>query len=97
LDAPGVVDERRVLAALSDGELAADRRRAAIVQRGFGEQPAGVAGAGLCDLADPSLASRVAHGRAVFVDDELAVCCSVGMPVQANRAVCWHGRARQSP
>jgi hypothetical protein len=63
LDAPGVVDERRVVAALADGEIAADRRRQPVVQRGFDEQPAGVGGAGLGDLAEPPRVSRAVLGR----------------------------------
>jgi hypothetical protein len=42
LDAPGVVDERGVVAGLADGELAADRRRQAVVRRGLDEQRSGV-------------------------------------------------------
>ncbi len=63
LHAPGVVDERRVLAALADGEYAADRRRQPVVQRRLDEQPAGVGGAGLGDLAQPTGVARAVLGR----------------------------------
>src|SRR3954452_8787670 len=54
LDAPRVVDERGVLAALADREFAADRRGEAVVKRGLDQQPAGVGGPGLGDLAQPA-------------------------------------------
>src|SRR5918995_634877 len=43
LDAPGLIDHGRVLAAVADRELAADRRCEAVVQRGLDQQPASVA------------------------------------------------------
>src|SRR4051812_33642300 len=63
LHAPGVVDERGVLAALAERERPADRRREAVVQRGLDEQSASVPGAGLGDLAQPpALAGAVLGG-----------------------------------
>src|ERR671918_1756432 len=63
LDAPGVVDQRGVLAALADRELAADRRREPVVQRRLDQQPAGVGGAGLGDLAQPAGLAGAVLGR----------------------------------
>src|SRR5918996_5259460 len=63
LDAPGVVDQRGVLAALADRELAADRRREPVVQRCLDQQSAGVGGAGLGDLAQPAGLAGAVLGR----------------------------------
>jgi hypothetical protein len=49
-----VVDERRVLAALADRELGADRWCEPVVQRGFDQQPTGMTGTGFGDLAQPA-------------------------------------------
>ena len=43
--------------------FAADRWRQPVVQRGFDEQPAGVGGAGLGDLAQPARLARAVLGR----------------------------------
>jgi hypothetical protein len=54
LDAPGVIDQRRVVAALADRQRAADGRGQPGVQRGFDQQPARLGGAGLGDRAQPA-------------------------------------------
>src|SRR4051794_3382092 len=63
LDAPGVVDQRRVVTALTDGQLAADRRSQAVMQRGFDEQPTRVRRAGFGDLAQPTGLARAVLRR----------------------------------
>jgi len=55
--------ERRVVAALAAGELAADRRRQAVMERRFDEQLARVRGADLGDLAQPARLAAAVLGR----------------------------------
>src|SRR5919198_5148965 len=63
LGTPGDRDHARILALLASSECLADARLVAVVVSCLDEQPARVAGAGLCDRALPAFDVRAALGR----------------------------------